>query len=108
MASCLRKLALGQVTQNSVELKLNSVLSKEAAPLTNCVSVPTRGGAGFGYDIEKGDIRADGTALIVTGILDCLKADIDPAEIAHVVFGTVLPSFNKEDIISVRKSLPLR
>ena len=49
---------------------------------------------------------ASGAESIVTGIVDCLRAEIDPAEVAHVVLSTVLPSLNKEDITSVRQATP--
>ena len=56
--------------------------------------------------MDEGDIRPNGIALIVTGIVDCSKAEVDPVEIANVVLGTVRPSFNKEDIISGRQAPP--
>ena len=70
----------------------------------NCVSVPTRGGSGYCQNKEESSTRTEGIELIVTGIVDSLRAEIDPVEVAHVVLSTVLPSLNKEDITSVRQA----
>ena len=58
----------------------NFALSRKSSPI-NCASVPIRGGSGYYQNLKEGSIRAEGTELIVTGIVDCLRVEIDPTEV---------------------------
>ena len=42
----------------------------------------------------------------MTGIVDCRQAEIEPADVAHAIVSTVLPSFNKNDIVNARQTAP--
>ena len=72
---------------------------------TKTITVPSRGGND--KTINNDHFDAKRTELIVSGIVDCTLAEIDPVEVAYIILGTVLPSITKEDIVSVRQSAPL-
>ena len=37
------------------------------------------------------------------GIIDCSSAEINPLDVAQAIFSTVLPSFDKNDIVSIKQ-----
>ena len=95
---------IANIQLNSYKRQAPTKRKKNSVHVSNCSSVSTGGGIGHNLGAEEGSTSAGRTELMVSVIFDCSRAKISPLVVAQVILSTVLPSFSKNDIVSVRQT----